>query len=533
MPAKSPAPFSMSERSPGGRIIGGPVGFARLLERLGPVFLEFGRFLAVRPDFLPPEFRDELLESEESGKPLPWAAVQAILAEELKDPESIFESIDPVSLSYGPLNQLHRAVTRDGRRVWIKVLRPETLRRPLWNRRRVDLFARLLGWSGAGLLSARRELLAEWKLWYEAELDLSKELACLRLLAEAAVKDSGLRVPRPYPELSTRRVLTLEDLGGIPLPDVLVPARRAGQSLENYDFDPRQLAANLLETTVQQMFGRHFFNAAVHPGSLLVLPGNRFTFLSFAHCESVDPATGRLQVRFLSGVFRTDLAAIFRTLEELLDPGVSADIEGMRTDFILESNQWLRGELTASPRRGTRTHGSPMSNWMLALIRSARRNRFRLSREMLAVYRTLISVEWIANRLDSGVQLQSAGLQFLADIQLDEALRILEPQVQYNAVSDLLTAMSAAPEHLRRILSDSVAGRLAVNLNVTEQGQSGRVRDRRSNMIAAAIAAVGIAWLIGEREIPGIASLFPVTILAPILAILYFYILVQWRRLGR
>jgi ubiquinone biosynthesis protein len=524
----------MSERSLAARIIGGPTGFVRLLRRLGPGFVEFGRFLAAHPDFLPGEFRDELLDSQEPRRPLPWSVVEQIIADEIKGSDSIFENIDPASISYGPMTQVHRAVTRDGRKVALKILRPEVMGHRTRDRRLVSLFARLLDWTGSNVVSSTRDLIEEWEAWQEAEADLNNELANLPLLADALAKDSCLSVPRAYPEFSSKRILTMEDLGGIPLADVITPSRRADQPLENYGFDAARLAANLLETSVQQMFSQHFYNASVHPGSVMVLPGNRITFLDFSHCESVDHATAQLHVRFLSGVFRTELPAIFRTLEELLDPTDSADIEGMRDDFVQESHQWLRGDSTQSPRRGTRTYGSPLSIWMLAVIHAARRNGFRPPHEMLAAYRTLISTEWMANRLDPGIHLQSAGLDYLADVQLDTALRIMEPKVQQNALSDLLTLGSSAPEHLRQILSDSVTGRLALNLTSTEHAHSGELRDRRSNMIAAAIASLVVAWLMGEQQVlPRIGSLSPVIVLGPILIALYVYILVQWRRLGR
>jgi hypothetical protein len=320
---------------------------------------------------------------------------------------------------------------------------------------------------------------------------------------------------------------------------VLAPARRTGLPLESYEFDAHTLATRVMETTVQLMFGKSIYNSAVHPAGIVLLPGNCFSFLNYAHCESMDPTLGRAHVRFLTGVFRTELPAVFRILESLLAPGDDADSEALRSDFILESHQWLRGDSTLSPRRGTRTHGSPLSTWLLAVLRAARRNGFRPPHEMLAAYRTLISAEWITNRLDSGVHLQSAGLEFLADVELDEALRILEPQVQQNALSDLLGALTAAPELLRHVLSDSVSGRLAANLNATPDSLSARMSDRRTKMTVAAIAAVAIAWLAGERSFPEIASLAPIVVLGPfvvlgpILAILYLYIAVQWRKLGK
>ncbi len=502
----------------------------RLLRRMGPVYSEFGRFLALRPDLIPANYRDELLESPAPFQPVPWREIQSILRTEFSALDSVFRSVEPASFAYSHLSQIHRGVAADGRRVLIKVPRPLPSRRFVSESRRIVLLTNLLRRTHAAPLSLTGEFSEEWLGCLPGECNAAQEADHLARFADLAAsrndETSFLVVPRYYPDLSTARVIVTEDLDGIPVSELLTPALRSEPRLREREFQPERFAPELLRSVIDQIFRFHFYNADVHPRNLLLLPGNRFSYLSFAHCESVDRSAANIQRHFLSSIFRAELPAVFRTLEELLEPTHAADADGMRSAFVGESHQWLRGGPASGTTRGKRAHGSPMSHWLMAIVQEARAHRYRIPLETLSCFRTLVTAEWVAGRLDAKVSLQVAGLEFLADIQLDESLRILEPEAQHAAISDLLTLIHGAPARLRQILSDSVQSRLALNLNAAEHPHSAGLRDRRARMITAALGAVGVAWIMGEPGFPRAAG-------AGALGLLTLYVAFQWRRLER
>jgi ubiquinone biosynthesis protein len=96
-----------------GRLVGGPVGFRRGLERLGPTFIKIGQFLALRPDLIPQQYCDELMHLLDAVPPFPWSAAQEILTEDLgEDLTQIFSHLDSRPIAAGSLAQTHYAPAR-------------------------------------------------------------------------------------------------------------------------------------------------------------------------------------------------------------------------------------------------------------------------------------------------------------------------------------------------------------------------------------------------------------------------------------
>jgi len=490
-----------------------------------------GRFLALRPDILSHEYRDELMELSDVVPPFPWDDAAAILTRELGDLRAAFESINPQPAAVRPLAQVHRAVTREGRLVAVKILRPEVYERVRKDLRQARLFASLIPWRNSDLKVSPGQLAEELGAWLMRELDLTGEMENIQRLTELAVGNSEMRVPRAYPELSTARVLTTEYLGGIPLTDILSPTRRSGLRLEDAGFNAGELAGNLMKSMLQQMFEYHFYNADVHPRNLLFFSGNTVGFADFALCEKIDQGVSREWAHFISGIYRTDLPQMFRTLLELLVPTAAADVEGLRDTFMAASHEWLRSPPPGKLPYRSRDGHPPTADWMIALVRAAQQHKFRVPAEVLGVFRTLLTVESVAYRLEPSVHLQSAGSEFFMELQLREAFRLLKPDVQRDVTLDLLTTFRDAPEYLNQILAELAEGRFTLNLSATEHPRSAKTRDLRSRLVVAAVACVGIAGLLGEGELPMIASIPASVLLGAILALLYVYIVIQWRRL--
>jgi ubiquinone biosynthesis protein len=229
------------------------------LEELGPTFGKLGQILSTRPDLLPPEIVTELSQLQDRVTPLTEAEVVAVMERELRVPwEDVFASIEPDPLAAGTIAQVHRAVLGNGDRVVIKVQRPNAEELIGADLGLLDRFG-----AKAADRAAFRQLvdvpaiIDHLSTSLRRELDFRNEAANIERMREVLAPFDRLDVPRVYDDLSTKALLVMEEVQGVPV-------------LEAPEGDARREAARqLLEAYYQQVLSDGFFHADPHPGNLL------------------------------------------------------------------------------------------------------------------------------------------------------------------------------------------------------------------------------------------------------------------------
>ncbi len=266
------------------------------LEELGPTFAKLGQILSTRPDLLPPEFVEELSTLQDRVTPMTEAEVVAVMEEELGVPwEDVFESIGPQPMAAGTIGQVHRATLENGDRVVVKVQRPsagpdiyrdlgllellatKTAERPVF-RRVVDVPAVIAHLSE----SLRREL------------DFREEAANIERMRGVLAAYPRLDVPGLYKELSSSRLLVMEEVQGVPIREA--PPGKARS----------EAARQLLESYYSQVLNVGFFHADPHPGNMKWW-NDRIYFLDFGMVGEVAPETRELLLLLLLAFWQDDV----------------------------------------------------------------------------------------------------------------------------------------------------------------------------------------------------------------------------------
>ncbi|MBI4171332.1 MAG: ABC transporter, partial [Actinobacteria bacterium] len=100
-----------------------------MLDELGPTFVKFGQLLSTRPDVVPPDIVTELRKLQDEVKPFPFDQARAVIEAELElTLEQAFTEFDETPIAAASIGQVHSAVLPNGRRVAVKVQRPEAPR---------------------------------------------------------------------------------------------------------------------------------------------------------------------------------------------------------------------------------------------------------------------------------------------------------------------------------------------------------------------------------------------------------------------
>jgi predicted unusual protein kinase regulating ubiquinone biosynthesis (AarF/ABC1/UbiB family) len=314
-------------------------------EELGAMkgaLMKLGQMASYIDEGVPEAFRATLARLRRDAPPMSAGLAAAVVAEELGDtPERVFGRWDPLPFAAASIGQVHRAITRDGRAVAVKVQYPGIAESIEADVRNVALLRRIARMAfprldTSALVDELRDRLLE-------EVDYALEAEHQQLFADYYEGHPVIHVPRVLRELSTGRVLTSQ----------LVPGSRFEEVL-GWDQRERDLAAETIHRFVfRGLYRLHAFNGDPHPGNYLFHGRGRVTFLDFGLTKRFtadDLAPLEDAARYIA--VERDGAAFRAALERagFLQPGAPVATELVVDHLGAFYNTVLRdGPLTITP----------------------------------------------------------------------------------------------------------------------------------------------------------------------------------------
>jgi len=216
----------LGARLAGARYLGLPIDRERhaadLKAALGGIkgpLMKVAQLLATIPDALPDEYVNELIHLQADAPAMGWPFVRRRMMGELgPDWQSRFRSFERTAARAASLGQVHRAVALDGTPLACKLQYPEMASAVEADLRQLRLAMGLYERYDRAVRTA--DIHAEIADRLREELDYAREAAHMRLYREILKNEPKIAVPRPIPELSTRRLLTMTWLEGVPILDI-------------------------------------------------------------------------------------------------------------------------------------------------------------------------------------------------------------------------------------------------------------------------------------------------------------------------
>ena len=282
-----------------------------MLDELGPTFVKFGQLLSTRPDVVPPDIVTELRKLQDDVRPFPFDQARAVIEAELDlTLEQAFTEFDRTPIAAASIGQVHSAVLPNGRRVAVKVQRPEAPRQI-----ESDL---ALMYQAARLVKERvramdfvdpQGLVDEFARSIRQELDYRLEARNADIFRHNFAGDEGVRIPRVFWSYTTSKVLALEFLDGKQFadlePEQLSPDER------------RDLAHRMSDAWMTMIFRHGFFHGDPHPANILLLDSGELGLVDFGLVGKLsDDDMSRLTRLFIDAATE-NVDALPRRLAEL------------------------------------------------------------------------------------------------------------------------------------------------------------------------------------------------------------------------
>jgi predicted unusual protein kinase regulating ubiquinone biosynthesis (AarF/ABC1/UbiB family) len=210
----------VAARMAGSRLFGGDArdasNAAVLAQALGGLkgpIMKVAQLLATIPDLIPPEYAAELQKLQSEAPPMGAAFVKRRMQAELGSQwQGRFGSFDLNPAAAASLGQVHRATTKDGERIACKLQYPDMQSAVEADLSQLELVFALHRRMDPAIDT--REIAKEIGERVREELDYEREAKHAGLYAQTLADVEEVRVPRVHPELSTRRLLSLEWLEG-------------------------------------------------------------------------------------------------------------------------------------------------------------------------------------------------------------------------------------------------------------------------------------------------------------------------------
>jgi ubiquinone biosynthesis protein len=304
----------------------------KAFEHLGPTYIKLGQIVSAGEGIFPPELVAEFRLCRDEVPAETFEDVVRVVEQDLGKPlEQVFAAFARRPVAAASIAQVHVAKLLTGEDVVVKVQRPDVARLV-----RQDLSAmswvspKLVGRIPVSALAnppAIVELFADTiveELDFRLEADNMLDIG--RVLAET--NQRSIIVPRPHPELVTRRVLVMERLHGYNFDDV--------ESIKAAGIDTKAVIRAGMITTLEGAMLYGVFHGDLHPGNLFVDDSGRVSLMDFGITGRLAEAQRLAFVRVLMGGVTNDIRTQLNALCDLGALPRDTDVEAVIKDLGLD-----------------------------------------------------------------------------------------------------------------------------------------------------------------------------------------------------
>ena len=457
-----------------------PVQTRLAIEELGPTFVKLGQILAGRADLFGPDWIAEFARLHSHVPAVPIDDLRAQLREDLGDePEAVFERFDVEPLAAASIAQVHRARTKAGDEVIVKIRRPGIREIIEADLRLLDRLAAVAESEMPALQPYRpRQLVRELARSLQRELDLAAECHNAERIAGNLAVLPHVLIPKVHWEYTHERINVQAFIDGIPGSDL--------DRISADGLDRLLLARRGAQAVLKMIVEDGFFHADPHPGNVFYLPGNRLAFIDFG-------MVGRLSARRREELLQLLLGLVEREPQAVADVLLNWTGDGHGANLGV-----LEGEIEAFVDQ---YHGTPLADLhlgqMLADVTTIlREHRLALPSDLALLIKAFISLEGMGRGLDPGFHMATEALPILRQVMRARYQPKALGKRAWQTLRRGLALAEQIPHDMSRALRNLRRGRMQLHIDLAHLKRVGDQLDRAANRLS--LAMVIAALIIGS-----------------------------------
>jgi predicted unusual protein kinase regulating ubiquinone biosynthesis (AarF/ABC1/UbiB family) len=438
-----------------------PAVLRNIFIQLGPVYVKLGQLLSTRPDLLPSEYIETLSSLQAEVPPVPWSLIENTLREELQQPlENIFTTINPKAVAAGSIGQTYRATLKNGKEVAIKVQRPGI---DLIIEQDINVLRRLGELVALTDFGQQYDIVAladEFGNALRAELDFSQEASYTdelrnHLASSPWFDGKKLVIPEIYWEFTTKKILVLEWLDGVP---ILSGNLKGTQYKGNIDEERQAITTLLFRAFFHQFFIDGFFHADPHPGNLFYLNDGRIALLDCGMIGRLDPRTQTNLTELLLAVVDLDAQRCSQLTLQLAESAKPESLADLENDYARMLRKYYNLSLSQIN----------FSEVFYEVMQIARDNRIRLPSNLGLFTKALANLEGVTRAFNPRLNLLDELKPLMTDLFRRQLLGDDPLQSFLRTALDIKSLSLQSPRQLEVLLDRVTSETLKWNLTLKD-----------------------------------------------------------------
>jgi ubiquinone biosynthesis protein len=487
-----------------------PQRVRKILDELGPTYIKFGQILSTRPDLIGDDFAAEFSLLQDKVTPfdnkLAFEEIEKELGKKISD---VFIHISEEPIASASLSQVYKGKLLTGEEVALKIQRPGVMEIVEGDVEIIKYLVKLFEKYYPELRPYNLQVLVdEFEKVLIREMDFQMEAKNISLFREYFKDEKIIKIPKIYPEFSTKKMLVMEFIHGKKLNEIIseFKANETAQKLNKINgvvvknvknskikhierFDRKLIAERGAKIFFNQIFRHGVFHADPHPGNILILKNNVIGLLDFGMVGRIPKDTMNELVDLFLVVMSGDAHALEA---QLMSMGLlKADIN------IKEFNAEL--ESAIENYYGIDLNEIKIGEVLRDILKVLSKYKIKIPREYMLLSRSLLLIEGVGVTLYPKFNALDYFKPYATEVTKERFSLTHISKGMLGSFIEMQTFLKNLPFEINRVFDLINSGKITIEFEHRNLDAFGSTLDKIANKIS--ISMILAAMLIGSAVI--------------------------------